>query len=52
MKIGVCTVECTKQLEHINEDVNAPHLFLYKHMNAKRGFRTLFLALLHKDRGR
>lgn len=43
------SVECTKQLEHIREDINKPHLFLYKHMNAKRGFRTLFLALLHKE---
>ena len=42
--------ESTRFLNNINPDYERPHLFLYKHMNAKRGHRTTFMAMLH-DRG-
>ena len=42
--------ESTRYLNHINAEFNRPHLFLYKHMNAKRGHRTDFMAMLH-DKG-
>ena len=42
--------ESTRFLNKINPDYERPHLFLYKHMNAKRGHRTAFMAMLH-DRG-
>lgn len=39
--------ESTRFLNKINPDLQRPHLFIYKHMNAKRGHRTAFLSLLH-----
>ena len=42
--------ESTKFLNNIHPEYNRPHLFLYKHMNAKRGHRTTFMSLLN-DRG-
>ena len=42
--------ESTKFLNNIYPEYNRPHLFLYKHMNAKRGHRTAFMSLLN-DRG-
>tara|TARA_B100001057_G_scaffold226778_1_gene227113 strand:+ start:2677 stop:4128 length:1452 start_codon:yes stop_codon:yes gene_type:complete len=42
--------ESTRFLNNIHPELNRPHLFMYKHMNAKRGHRTAFMALLN-DRG-
>ena len=42
--------ESTKFLNNIYPEYNRPHLFMYKHMNAKRGHRTAFMSLLN-DRG-
>ena len=38
---------CTSFLSGITPDLYKPHLFMFKHMNAKRGHRTAFLCELH-----
>lgn len=37
---------CTSYLSGIQPDFHKPHLFMFKHMNAKRGHRTAFLCEL------
>ena len=39
--------DSTRYLNKINYELNRPHLFLFKHMNAKRGHRTAFLSMLN-----
>ena len=38
---------CTSYLDSITPDLYRPHLFMFKHMNAKRGHRTAFLSELN-----
>ena len=40
--------DSTRYLNKINYELNRPHLFLFKHMNAKRGHRTAFLSMLNE----
>jgi len=40
--------ESTRSLMSIKPELKRPHLFMYKHMNAKRGHRTAFLTLLNE----
>tara|TARA_R110001592_G_scaffold92661_6_gene269890 strand:+ start:10724 stop:12202 length:1479 start_codon:yes stop_codon:yes gene_type:complete len=37
----------TSYLDGVTPDLKRPHLFMFKHMNAKRGHRTAFLSLLN-----
>jgi len=38
---------CTSYLNAVHPDLDRPHLFMFKHMNAKRGHRSAFLSLLN-----
>ena len=40
--------DSTKYLNKVNYELDRPHLFMFKHMNAKRGHRTLFLSMLNE----